>query len=85
MKQCPTCGQMCRLVELSFGARLRLIRAERKLTARQAAELCGLKQTTYSALEARKTFPAEEIVNKLSNGLQLPLVVLLGIEAEDDA
>jgi transcriptional regulator with XRE-family HTH domain len=77
---CPTCGQPVRA--LTFGQRLRVLRAQLGLSQRETAERIGVPQSTYSTYEAREGFPEEERLRKIAAGLGVPVSTLLGFTCE---
>ena len=54
---------------MTFGERLRRLRGGRN--QREVAELCGIPQTTYSALENLESPPRQEIIDKLAAGFKI--------------
>jgi transcriptional regulator with XRE-family HTH domain len=45
------------MIQLSFGQKLRLIRHEKGLSLKQAAELIGIDYTTLSKIEKEERYP----------------------------
>lgn len=66
-----------------FGRRLRWQRVTRGWSQREAAEHCGIPQTTYSTYEAREDFPSEKALRKLAAGFMVDWEVLIGVDAKE--
>lgn len=67
---------------MQFGEYIKNVRKQKKLTLREAAELCGISHPYLSQLETgRNTNPTSQVIEKLSNGLGIPngtLYILVG-------
>jgi len=68
-----------------LGKRLRLIRAQRKLSLRQAAKLAGLAKETLGDLERGKRHPTDITLAKLAEIYEISLQELFDLEEEDSA
>ena len=66
-----------------LGKRLRLIRAQRKLSLRQAAKLAGLAKETLGDLERGKRHPSDVTLAKLAEIYEISLQELFDLEEED--
>lgn len=64
----------------TFGERLRAIRQAQGLSQQAAAGKLGIGQTTLSALERRKMYPRQAVVDKLAQGYGVTTSQLLGTE-----
>jgi transcriptional regulator with XRE-family HTH domain len=64
-------------MQTSLGKRLRLLRAERGLTLRSAADLCGVTKETLSALERGVREPHDPTLAKIAKGYGVPVAELL--------
>ncbi len=67
-----------------LGKRLRLIRAERKLSLRQAAREAGLAKETLGDVERGKRQPSDVTLAKLAEVYDVPLQDLFDLEEEDE-
>ena len=65
-----------------LGKRLRLIRAQRKLSLRQAAKLAGLAKETLGDLERGKRHPTDITLAKLAEIYEIELQELFDLEEE---
>ncbi len=65
------------MMQTSLGKRLRLLRAERGLTLRSAADLCGVTKETLSALERGVREPHDPTLAKIAKGYGVPVAELL--------
>jgi putative transcriptional regulator len=63
-----------------LGKRLRLIRAERKLSLRQAAREAGLAKETLGDLERGRRHPSDVTLAKLAEVYEIPLQELFDLE-----
>jgi transcriptional regulator with XRE-family HTH domain len=70
-------------VQSELGKRLRLIRAERKLSLRQAAREAGLAKETLGDVERGKRRPSDVTLAKLAEVYDVPLQELFDLEEED--
>jgi transcriptional regulator with XRE-family HTH domain len=63
--------------EKPIGHRLRLLRAERGLTLREAAKRAGVAKETISYIERGETRPSDLTLAKLAKAYDVPLEELL--------
>ena len=59
-----------------FGANLRLIRSQRKLTQEEFAELVGISVDFLSLIERGINAPSFEVLEKMARGMKLPVMAL---------
>jgi transcriptional regulator with XRE-family HTH domain len=67
-------------MQSTLGRRLRLIRAERGLSLREAARQAGVVKETISAIERGKTHPYDVTLAKLAHTYGVPVEELLELE-----
>jgi transcriptional regulator with XRE-family HTH domain len=60
---------------------LRDYRERKRLTQKELAQLCSITQTTVSEIENGKANPTLDVLVKLAEALQVPIVGLLGAGA----
>ncbi len=65
------------MTQTSLGRKLRLLRAERELSLRSAAHLCGVTKETLSALERGVREPHDPTLAKIAKGYGVPVEELL--------
>jgi len=65
------------MTQTSLGHRLRLLRAERQLSLRQAAALAGVVKETISDIERGVTHPQDVTLAKLAHAYEIPVDELL--------
>lgn len=68
---------------VEFGARLRELRKQKKLTQKQLASLIGVKNSIISFYEVGDRIPSPEIIIKLATVLGVSADYLLGIEKNE--
>ena len=70
---------------MKIGTAIKSIRNNRHLSQNELAELCGLSQTALSQIEANKKRPGEKTLQKICNGLNIPVAVLyiIGLDETD--
>jgi transcriptional regulator with XRE-family HTH domain len=65
------------LMHRSLATKLRVLRAERGLTVRQAAELSGVAKETISQIERSERHPYDRTIAKLAHAYDVPVEELL--------
>ncbi len=65
------------MMQTSLGRKMRLLRAERGLTLRSAADLCGVTKETLSALERGTREPHDPTLAKIAKGYGVPFEELI--------
>ena len=70
----PLAQETCCGREDLIGARLRLLRKEKKLSIRTLAAKCGISVNTLSLIENDRTSPSVHTLQLLARGLEVPLV-----------
>ncbi len=65
------------MVQTSLGRKLRILRGERGLSMRRAADLCGVTKETLSALERGTREPHDPTLAKIAKGYGVPFEELL--------
>jgi transcriptional regulator with XRE-family HTH domain len=63
-------------VKSAFGKNLKLYRKEKKLSQEQLSEKAGISVKHLSAIERGLTFVSAELLEKLSNSLEIPIFLL---------
>lgn len=53
--------------------KLRIIRAERKISQDELASLCGVSRATINSVENESVIPNGDTMLRLSNALQIPI------------
>jgi transcriptional regulator with XRE-family HTH domain len=72
----------CYLLHGSLATRLRVLRAERGLTVRDAAGLSGVAKETISQIERGERHPYDRTLAKLARAYEVPVEELLSVEEE---
>src|SRR5918997_663046 len=67
----------CYLMQGSLGHKLRLMRAQRGLSLREAARRAGMVKETISDIERGKTHPYDVTLAKLAQAYEVPIEELL--------
>jgi transcriptional regulator with XRE-family HTH domain len=70
------------MTQVSLARKLRLLRAERKLSLRQAAKLTGLAKETLSDLERGRRHPNDVTLAKIAEGYGISVEELFDLEDE---
>ncbi len=65
------------MTQTSLGRKLRILRGERGLSMRSAADLCGVTKETLSALERGAREPHDPTLAKIAKGYGVPFEELL--------
>lgn len=63
--------------------RIRVERAEVRMTQQELAELCGVSRQTINAIEAGKFIPSTVLALKIARTFQKTVEELFTLEAED--
>ena len=65
------------MMQTSLGRRLRILRAERGLSLRSAASMCGVTKETLSAIERGSREPHDVTLSRIARGYEIPVEELL--------
>lgn len=67
-------------IKTLLGLRIREIRKQNKLTQEQLAEKIGIEIPSLSNIENGKNYPNSETIEKIANGLNIPIFKLFIFE-----
>ena len=66
----------------ALGARIRLLREERKILQQDLASMCNFEKGNMSKLEAGRSNPKFLTLYKISNALNIPLSQLVDLDGK---